>query len=781
MTIEQKNSMPLLLIISGVLLIISGVATIGGWILGIQKLLTLRAGYLPTPPVNGLFFLLFGLTFIRFAFHIHKRERQPALIIFTFIFIYGLLRFAGFVVHRELTFDHLFFPGAEKLGDFPIGHMSPYAGILFALSAGSVNLRLIKPHSLIMVNLTGFLGLLVAFAGFITALGYMFGTPFLYTGNIIPLSAVSSIAFLFLGSGLVFYAGRRSALLRQFFGNMPKARFLRTFIPLVIFLFLAEGLSDSILTHYLKINQAYHLAILSVITIFIIIVVIINITGKVFESANRAETERIRALNELQKINWFQTHILENSIMGIFMTKNKKIEWANAQLGTIFQMPVSQLQGSSLRILFGSDELYAEQLQWYSLLAQGKNVDKILNLPRVNGDTFWCRFIGTMLDPEQPEGGTVWMVEDITERKKLREKMRLLSHTIESLTECVIIIDTSDRIVYVNEAFQKTYGYTQDELVGQSINFVGLAESNKIKSLQMVISEGSWRGELLNCRKDGTEFPVSAALSQVLDENGEIVALVGVTIDITERRNAEVQLKKYADEFRLANDAKDRLFSIISHDLRSPFNSILGLTQLLAEQYGIFTEEERISAVRDIHESSERAFALLENLLTWARTQTRGINVIAGDFKLSDIATQQLEILKNTADAKGIKLSSTVSPDIAVHADEDMIKTVLINLISNAIKFTPEGGSVKLSASRWDKMIQTTVSDNGIGIAGEDSVKLFSLNTSYSTPGTANEKGTGLGLLICKEFVERNGGTIRVESEKGKGSRFIFTLPAVQL
>src|SRR5664280_1762240 len=371
------------------------------------------------------------------------------------------------------------------------------------------------------------------------------------------------------------------------------------------------------------------------------------------------------------------------------------------------------------------------------------------------------------------------MVEDITERRRLREKMRLLSHTMESLAECVSITDTEDRIIFVNKAFEELYGYRQEELIDKNISIVSSPNNDPqlIRSILPATIDGGWRGEVINRRKDGTEFPVLMATSKVVDDNGEVVALVGVATDITERRKLDLQLKKYSDELKVSNDAKDKLFSIISHDLRSPFNSMLGFFNLLSEQYDDISEDERKSFILELKKSSENTFVLLENLLTWSRTQTGGIKVNAVHFYLAEVVDQQFEVLKNAADSKSISLTNRVSHEINVYADKDMVKTVLINLTNNAIKFTRPGGVINVNAGIKNNEVEVTVEDNGEGIDGSVLENMFKLEKSHSTLGTSEEKGTGLGLLICKEFTERNNGKIWARSEPGKGSRFFFTLP----
>jgi PAS domain S-box-containing protein len=408
-----------------------------------------------------------------------------------------------------------------------------------------------------------------------------------------------------------------------------------------------------------------------------------------------------------------------------------------------------------------------------------KKVDKTIQLQRSNGDLFWCRFLGTPIDPVNPNEGSVWMVEDITERKRLREKMRLLSHTVESLAECVSITDIADRIIFVNKAFEELYGFKQEELIDKTISVVSSPNNDPriIQSILPATMDGGWKGEVINRKKDGTEFPVFMATSKVADENGEVVALVGVATDITERKKVEKQLEKYSEDLKRSNDAKDKLFSIISHDLRSPFNSILGFLNILTEEHNTISEVEKKSFILDLKKTSENTFELLENLLTWSQTQTGGIKVNPIYFDLSAIVDVQFDVFKNAAASKNINLTNHITNETNVYADRDMVKTIFLNLINNAIKFTRPGGNINVNAAVKNNDVEISVEDNGVGIEEPVLLNMFKLDKSHSTLGTLKEKGTGLGLLICKEFAELNNGKIWAESEAGKGSVFIFTLP----
>jgi len=232
-------------------------------------------------------------------------------------------------------------------------------------------------------------------------------------------------------------------------------------------------------------------------------------------------------------------------------------------------------------------------------------------------------------------------------------------------------------------------------------------------------------------------------------------------------------------ELASVNAQKDKFFSIIAHDLKSPFNSILGFSEMLKDEARDLDIDSIVQYASIINSSALHTFELLENLLDWARMKQGRIPFEPQKFLLNSLVNTEFEGLRNNADQKNIQLINGIHESLIVTADENMISTVLRNLISNAIKFTPKGGQVKVEVEVEveNSQVIISVSDTGIGMKPETIEKLFKIETSFTTRGTENEKGTGLGLLLCKEFIEKHEGKIWVESEEGKGSTFSFSLP----
>ena len=224
------------------------------------------------------------------------------------------------------------------------------------------------------------------------------------------------------------------------------------------------------------------------------------------------------------------------------------------------------------------------------------------------------------------------------------------------------------------------------------------------------------------------------------------------------------------------NITKDKFFSIISHDLKNPFNAILGFSTILSEDYNSLTDNEIKEFIVNIRESSASAYKLMDNLLIWTRAQTNRLSFNPEDMDLCIVALETIELLKPIAHSKDIVLRTNIPLNSIVFADKNMIETVIRNLISNGIKFTNPGGSVSISAVKYDDKINVIIADTGVGIHKDFIGKLFRIDQMYKTEGTKGESGTGLGLILCKEFVEKNNGKISIESEPEKGTKVIIEL-----
>jgi PAS domain S-box-containing protein len=341
-------------------------------------------------------------------------------------------------------------------------------------------------------------------------------------------------------------------------------------------------------------------------------------------------------------------------------------------------------------------------------------------------------------------------------------------------------IEALYKIEFVNDRFCEILQIDKDALLKNAGIIVQLihkddkadfAEANVAANLNM--RPFNWEGRFV---VDGKTSWISMRSIPRKVGNNEIV-WTGILDDITERKQTEEQLRLRNEELLKLNSDKDRFMSILAHDLKSPFNAILGLLELLLSdirEYDIDEIEEQLTMVK---RSAHSAFNLLEDILLWARSHLGKIPFQPTDVDFMTCTGEMVDLMRSCAVKKDISIRIEEPEDIILRADMGMLKTIIRNLLSNAIKFTPSGGQITIKANRNHENVVVSVCDNGVGISDETMSKLFNITKVYSSPGTAGETGTGLGLLLCKEFVDMHHGTIWVDSELGKGSTFSISLP----
>jgi two-component system, sensor histidine kinase and response regulator len=369
------------------------------------------------------------------------------------------------------------------------------------------------------------------------------------------------------------------------------------------------------------------------------------------------------------------------------------------------------------------------------------------------------------------------------ELQKSEEKFRIIT---ENSSDVIWHLDSNFILTYISPADERVRGFKKEEVIGKSLFSIlkpegieMLKEANKQRMINLSkgIKSAPAIYELEELCKDGSWVWVEATAAAFYDKDGKISGYHGVSRDISERKKAEQLLKERENQLRELNATKDKLFSIIAHDLRSPFNAMLGFSDLLIKNVKNFEIDKTEKYLQIINTSAKNTLSLLDNLLAWANSQT-GKNIFKPEkTNLSAIINEILKVSNSIAKIKSISLNYIQTDDFEVYADVNMLKTILRNLISNAIKYTNSNGVIAISAIQKQNNIEISVSDNGVGMSEEIRNKLFEIDANITTPGTADEKGSGLGLILCKEFIEKHGGEIWVQSELGKGSAFTFSLP----
>jgi PAS domain S-box-containing protein len=369
---------------------------------------------------------------------------------------------------------------------------------------------------------------------------------------------------------------------------------------------------------------------------------------------------------------------------------------------------------------------------------------------------------------------------DVNERKHIEEQIIQLSQAVKQSPATIVITDLNGNIEYVNPKFTETTGYTYEEALAQNPRILksGEKSTDEYKELWETITSGKeWHGEFHNRRKNGKLYWEFASISPIRNKKGAITHFLAIKEDITERKQAELQLQKYAGELKIANETKNKFFSIIAHDLKNPFSGIIGLSEYLKEEAHQLDRDKIAEYAELVNSAAVETLRLLENLLDWARLQQNAITFDPSEFSVVEVVQEVINLLAENAGQKSISLIYNIPAGLNLLADRNMVTTIIRNLVSNAIKFSPFNKLIKIQSVETETSVKISVIDQGNGISKENQHKLFKLESNFSTHGTNNEKGTGLGLILCKEFITKHGGEIRVESEEGKGSEFCFTIP----
>lgn len=371
-------------------------------------------------------------------------------------------------------------------------------------------------------------------------------------------------------------------------------------------------------------------------------------------------------------------------------------------------------------------------------------------------------------------------VLDITELKNIEleliESQAIFKAISTAANDAIIMIDNDDTVNFWNPYAEKMFGYTAEEMKGKTLHDYVVPENSReifISAFESFKKTGKGRVlgqtiELTAINKNKQEFPVEISISRT--NVGNKWTAIGIVRDITNKKNYENQLKSF-------NATKDKLFSIIAHDLKNPFNSLIGFNKLLVANVSDYPKEKIKQIAQNMLDVSSQTYTLLENLLQWSNFQTGKLTPQFIDIKPSELIKEVVYLSETIALAKQINIQTKINCDNYIFADSEMIKTVIRNLISNAIKFTYQNGNINIETSEYNHEILFTISDSGTGIDPEHLKTLFGIDNRYSQRGTANEAGTGLGLMLCKDFIETHKGKIWVESELNKGSKFMFTIP----
>lgn len=386
-----------------------------------------------------------------------------------------------------------------------------------------------------------------------------------------------------------------------------------------------------------------------------------------------------------------------------------------------------------------------------------------------------CELVKT----KENETVIVSWVRDISEKVKSENTIRKLSAAVSQNPAAIVITDLKGNIEYVNQQFSTITGYSYQEAIGCNPRILkaGTHSREFYKNMWNTILSGeTWNGELYNKRKDGSLFWEAATIAPILNDKNEIINIVAIKQDITAKKEAELALVESQKKLKELNDTKNKLFSIIGHDLRGPIGNLKSFIELIVNDADFSDTQNLKQLLEELLSSTSTTYDLLENLLLWAKSQQNEVIFMPVDVELHQTFEMSIALIAEAAKRKSITIHNQIPNNLIIHADRNMIMTITRNLISNAIKFTESGKNIYLSVLENGSSFTISIKDEGVGINPEDLKELFNPTKKHTTSGTSGEKGTGLGLLLCKEFVEKHNGKIWAESEQGNGSEFKFTI-----
>ena len=458
-----------------------------------------------------------------------------------------------------------------------------------------------------------------------------------------------------------------------------------------------------------------------------------------------------------------------------------KVSWSKETF-RIFEIDADNFQASHQTFLeFVHPEDRAKVNTAFALSFNNHSVSTIEHrVLTLNGKTKFVEEYWQIIRDDQGNPiRAVGSCQDITERKQAEKEIAMLAHSLKSISECVSITDLENKILFVNESFLKTYGYELNELIGENISLVR-SQSYEQEQLDVILPatlQGEWHGELMNRKKDGTEFPVYLSTTMVKVKENQVLGLIGVASDITERKLAEIELILAKEKAQESDRLKSAFLANMSHEVRTPLNSIIGFSGLLADPY--FDEDQKNEFIQHIITNSNNLLTIISDIMDISKLESGECKIRKGQINARKFISTVREQYAFQAKENELELKLVLPEDTEetiIVADIERLRQIFNNLMSNALKFTANG-RIEIGYQPRGKMVEFFVKDTGIGIQPEYHDKIFERFRQVDTEITRQFGGNGLGLAISKNLIELMGGKIRLESEPGIGSVFYFTLP----
>ncbi len=803
---------------------ISSVAIIG-WALNWLLLARISPSYIPMAPSTALSFIVLSGALLVYV----RQPESPTgrmfakfgafLILFVcFIILIDFFTGAG------LDIEQLLYLQPEKSDGVAIGRMSPITAMNFLLAGAALLLLLTskagRQHT---KAAAAFLATVVFSAGLVILLGYMYGTPLLYGGTIIPVALTTAIAFVFLSFGLITAVGPDYLPLRLFIDHSVRARLMRAFLPVTIAFIVIDGWLQIVVFSHAT-NRVLASSIMVILSIFIIgslISKIAEIVGGEIDRANvqrkkadentRKQIMRIRTLQSIDSkvlsdvpiydiMKYVITNVpreLGGDVMAIRLLNNG-MSLVRLPTGEIIEEDILSISEDMMEWFEKEKEAIAvynlefeSRVQVHYEGIRDMKIVSYLGVPMVAHD----KIIGIMhlLTQNSKDfakddivffstlaGQTAIAIDRSKATEALRESEQKYRTIIETANEGIWTIDASGKTSYVNSNMAQMLGYTEEEMLGRDLfDFMDAdaridAESYLEIRKQGIIETYDFRFS----KKDGTNLWAIVSSAPIFDKQGQYNGALKMITNITERKKAEaLRLENLRHE--AADKAKSDFLANMSHELRTPLNASIGFSELLKQGMAGELNEKQKHYVDNIFTSNQFLLILINDILDLSKIEAGKIELVPAKMSVPETIKETLTLIKEKAMKHNVLLKTEFDPELEfIEADKQRFKQILFNLLSNAVKFSKEGGGVvTIQAKKEGGMAKVSVSDTGIGIKEDNLNRLFHKFEQLENGISEKYGGTGLGLAITKQLVELHGGKIRAESMYGEGSTFTFLLP----
>jgi PAS domain S-box-containing protein len=475
--------------------------------------------------------------------------------------------------------------------------------------------------------------------------------------------------------------------------------------------------------------------------------------------------------------------ILQNTPAVVYlMTAESRFIHINRRFEELFSLKNEEVRGKSLYDIFPPEFAAAFEANNLKTIEGRVPLEMEEVVPHPDGLHTYNSTKTPIFDATGAPSGLVGISTDITERKRSEEAIRFQAHLLDTVEQSVIATDLQGTITYWNQYAVKLYGWTAEEAVGRNIMEITPAQATYEQAAEIMASlraGNAWSGEFIVRRKDGMTFPAMVTATPIHDEKGILIGTVGVSVDITERKKLEQELRARAEELSEANRLKDEFLATLSHELRTPLTAILGWAKMLCD--GTPNETMLAHALKVIMRNAEAQQHLIEEVLDVSRIITGKLRLDVRPVELISIIEAAIETVRHAAEAKRIEIKTDFDPEAnLISGDPERLQQVFWNLLSNAVKFTPPSGRVETRLERVGSHVRFIVSDSGQGISQDFLPHVFDRFRQADQTAARSHSGLGLGLAVVRHLVELHGGTVAASSEGDmQGATFTVELPLI--